>query len=97
MTHETGRRRRTSKKAQSEEAREAELRFRDERKQALQQKSDQCVLTFLEWCALNGFSEATGRRIITAGAGPIVTQLGTRRIGITVGNNRAWQEARARP
>lgn len=94
--HETGRRRPKSKKAQSEKAREAELRFKGEREQALQQKNDHCVLTFLEWCALNGFSLAAGRRIINAGDGPIVTRLHTRRIGITVGNNRLWQESRTR-
>jgi hypothetical protein len=54
------------------------------------------VLTFNEWCALNGIGKRTGRRIISSGNGPIVTQLSERRIGITVGNNRRWQESRAR-
>jgi predicted DNA-binding transcriptional regulator AlpA len=66
------------------------------RKQALRQPSENAVLTFREWCALNGFSRATGMRVINAGEGPIVTQLGKRRIGVTVGNNARWQESRAR-
>jgi hypothetical protein len=54
------------------------------------------VLTFAEWCALNKIGPRTGRRIIRSGTGPVVTQLSERRIGITVGNNRRWQESRAR-
>jgi len=54
------------------------------------------VLTFAEWCALNKIGQRTGRRIIRSGTGPVVTQLSERRIGITVGNNRRWQESRAR-
>ena len=53
------------------------------------------VLTFLEWCKLNNISPATGRRIRKSGKGPRFIQLSDRRIGITVGDNRAWQEARA--
>jgi hypothetical protein len=54
------------------------------------------VLSFRQWCELNGFSPATGRRIINAGNGPIVTQLSPRRIGVTMRNNVRWQESRAR-
>ena len=54
------------------------------------------VLTFTEWCLLNNLSEATGRRIFGSGAGPIVTELGVRRIGVTLGNNATWQASRAR-
>ena len=57
---------------------------------------DDAVLTFREWCALNGFSLRTGRRILDAPGGPIVTMLSPRRIGITRGNNRLWQASRAR-
>ena len=57
---------------------------------------DDRVLTFNEWCALNGIGKRTGRRILTSGCGPVVTQLSERRIGITIGNNRIWQESRAR-
>ena len=54
------------------------------------------VLSFLEWCLLNGISPATGRRIVKSGQGPIITQLSPRRIGVTVANNAAWQASRAR-
>ncbi len=57
---------------------------------------DNRVLSLRQWCRLNGISYATGRRIIAAGEGPIVTQLSPRRMGVTIGNNRAWQASRAR-
>ena len=56
--------------------------------------SDDQVLTFLEWCRLNRISERGGRRILTEPGGPVVTQLTPRRVGITVGANRAWQASR---
>ena len=57
---------------------------------------DEQVLTFAEWCRLNRFSPRQGRRILRGGDGPVVTQLSERRIGVSVGNNRRWQESRAR-
>jgi hypothetical protein len=57
---------------------------------------DNQVLTFLEWCRLNRISERNGRRILDGPDGPVVTMLSARRIGITVGNNRAWQQSRER-
>jgi len=57
---------------------------------------DQRVLGFPQWCRLNNISEATGRRILGSGQGPIVTQLSERRVGITMRANRAWQDGRAR-
>jgi hypothetical protein len=57
---------------------------------------DDRVLTFNEWCEVNSIGKRTGRRILASGKGPVVTQLTARRIGITVGNNRCWQQARAR-
>jgi hypothetical protein len=54
------------------------------------------VLTFFEWCRLNRISERTGRRILDGDAGPQVTMLSAKRIGITIGANRAWQDSRAR-
>jgi predicted DNA-binding transcriptional regulator AlpA len=54
------------------------------------------VLSFRAWCELNGFSEATGRRLIKSGEGPRVLQLSPRRIGIRESDNAAWQAARAR-
>ncbi len=58
--------------------------------------NDDQVLTFAQWCALNAFSERTGRRVLASGAGPIVTELSAARIGVTVGNNRIWQHSRSR-
>jgi hypothetical protein len=55
------------------------------------------VLSFFEWCWLNGFSPSTGRRILKSGKGPTITQLSARRIGVTVAHNAAWQETLARP
>ena len=76
--------------------REAERR-RIQRQHSLQHSlDDDKVLTFAEWCKLNRIGQRTGRRIINAPGGPVVTQLSERRIGITVGNNRRWQAARAR-
>ncbi len=57
---------------------------------------DDQVLLFREWCALNRLSERTGRRILDAPGGPVVTQLSPKRIGITVGNNKRWQATRVR-
>ena len=57
---------------------------------------DHRILSFAKWCRLCGFSLATGRRIINAGNGPIITQLSPRRIGITLANHVRWQESRAR-
>jgi hypothetical protein len=57
---------------------------------------DDQVLTFVEWCKLNRISERTGRRILDGPDGPKVTMLSPRRIGITVRDNRAWQQSRER-
>jgi predicted DNA-binding transcriptional regulator AlpA len=54
------------------------------------------VRSFREWCEINGFSLATGRRILASGKGPKVIQLSPRRIGIRDSDNLAWQESRAR-
>jgi hypothetical protein len=53
------------------------------------------ILSFADWCRLNGISQATGRRILKSGKGPTVIRLSDRRIGISVAANAAWQEARA--
>jgi predicted DNA-binding transcriptional regulator AlpA len=53
------------------------------------------ILSFAQWCALNGISAATGRRIIKSGRGPSLVRLSDRRFGITVASNAAWQAARA--
>jgi predicted DNA-binding transcriptional regulator AlpA len=55
---------------------------------------DDRVLTIRQWCQLNSFSKSTGERMLKSGKGPKVTHLSTRRLGIRVGDNRRWQEAR---
>jgi hypothetical protein len=57
------------------------------------------ILTFNDWCLLNGFAARTGRRILHGefGPGPIVTRLSPRRIGISLANNAAWQQSRQAP
>jgi hypothetical protein len=57
---------------------------------------DDKVLTFRQWCEINGLAERTGRRVLASGTGPTVTQVSAKRIGVTVRNNRAWQAARER-
>jgi hypothetical protein len=52
------------------------------------------VLTFKDWCVLNGFSERTGRRIIDSPDRPTITRLSPRRIGISVRNHRIWAQSR---
>jgi len=53
------------------------------------------ILSFLDWCWLNNISPATGRRILKSGKGPAITRLSTRRIGISVTANAAWQAAQS--
>ena len=55
---------------------------------------DDRVLSFDDWCRLNKFSRSTGQRIVAAGQGPRFIQLSARRKGVTVGENRRWQESR---
>jgi hypothetical protein len=57
---------------------------------------DDRVMTFLEWCRLNGISKATGLRLKARGEGPRFINLSERRIGVTRRENRRWQESRAR-
>jgi hypothetical protein len=54
------------------------------------------ILTLLEWAAINRISERNARRILASGDGPAVVQLSAKRVGIRVGDNRAWQQARSR-
>jgi len=71
--------------------------YEDEAERRRQQAmNDDRVMRFKEWCELNGFSEATGRRIKNSGNGPIFTYVSERCVGVTVANNRAWQASRAR-
>jgi hypothetical protein len=63
---------------------------------ALEARNPHQILTFPEWCLLNGISPRTGRRILDSGSGPAITQLSANRIGISVAANAAWQASRVR-
>lgn len=54
------------------------------------------VLTFKEWCAVNGISPRTGRRVLAGPDGPVVTRVSPHRIGVTIANNANWQKSRER-
>lgn len=86
---------------QTETKRQREERLAKTRAQQRQLRrrlveDDDAVLTFKEWCFLNGHSERQGRRILTSGNGPTVTQLSDRRIGISRKHHRLWLAQRAR-
>ena len=57
---------------------------------------DNLVMTFRQWCDAASIGQRTGRRILSAPGGPVVTQLGPRRIGVTRRNHRLWLASRAR-
>jgi predicted DNA-binding transcriptional regulator AlpA len=54
------------------------------------------VMSFKQWCELNGISKFTGWSIMKRGEGPETLQLSDRRIGITERANAAWQKSRVR-
>jgi hypothetical protein len=83
MTRQDAERRRRQR-AQSDPARDREIALNQHR-----------ILSFLDWCWLNNISPATGRRILKSGQGPAITRLSTRRIGISIAANAAWQAARS--
>jgi hypothetical protein len=58
--------------------------------------NDAQVLTVFEWARLNRISMRTARRVLQSGEGPPTVRLSERRIGITVGTNRLWQQSRER-
>lgn len=78
--------RKNTKPSQAEAERRALQRARErERVRAAQQQvaaHRDRVLTFRQWCAVNNFSLATGRRLMKSGAGAAIVQLSPRRIGI---------------
>jgi hypothetical protein len=57
---------------------------------------DDEILTVEEWCLINKLSPRTGHDILNGPDGPVVIQLSPRRIGVRRGDNRRWQESRAR-
>lgn len=73
--------------------REAEHPPRSERDRAI---DDLRLLTLPEAAEVCGVHADTLRRRIRDGSGPRVTQISDRRIGITVGNLRRWQQSRER-
>jgi len=52
------------------------------------------VMSFRDWCTLNNFSESTGQRLIASGQGPRFVRISEKRKGVTVGENRRWQQSR---
>jgi predicted DNA-binding transcriptional regulator AlpA len=55
---------------------------------------DDRVMSFEEWCLLNGFSRSTGQRLVKSQNGPALIRLSARRVGVTVAENRRWQASR---
>jgi predicted DNA-binding transcriptional regulator AlpA len=55
---------------------------------------DDKVMSFDEWCLLNGFSRSTGQRLYRNNQGPTFIRLSARRVGVTVAENRRWQASR---
>ena len=98
MTLQEFERRRVRRKHKKPSQAEAERRRRQSERdrQAEHDHHRDRVLTFHAWCEVNGFSLATGRRIVQRGEGPPILQLSPRRIGIRESDNAAWQAARAR-
>jgi hypothetical protein len=68
---------------------------RRKRQRSESPRKSQRILSFKAWCALNNFSEATGRRIIRAGKVRVI-QLSERRIGIGEDDNADFQDRCAR-
>ena len=73
-------------------------RNREQRRQSECNRAfdDQRVMTKRQCAEVNGISIWTLERLLKAGKGPVITQTSDRRIGITVANNRAWQQSRER-
>jgi hypothetical protein len=93
--------RRRGKLTEEELARRRAQRMQSEqqRREMFSDNPDR-VMMFGEWCALNSFSGATGRPIkngeMEGVKSPQFIEVSARRFGITVGENRRWQAARAR-
>ncbi len=88
----------TRKPSQREFARRHRQRQLEAQRRVQQPLNDRQVLSFAEWCALNNFSERTGRRILAGefGDAPAVVRLSPRRIGISVQANEKWRAGRQR-
>jgi hypothetical protein len=57
---------------------------------------DDQILSFAEWCRLNGISTRNGRRLLKGPDALEIVRLSPRRIGITIAANRRWQDQRTR-
>jgi hypothetical protein len=68
---------------------------RTEREASTDYQNDHQVLTFDQWCRLNNISGSTGKRVLASGHCEFV-QLSERRLGITVGANRKYQQRMTR-
>jgi hypothetical protein len=88
----------TKTKRISQRERDRRHRQREEDAQRRFDDNPNRILTFREWCALNGFAVRTGRRVISGeyGPPPVITRLSPRRIGISLANNARWQQTRER-
>jgi hypothetical protein len=63
---------------------------------ALRLTIDDAVLTLEEWLVVNNFSPRTAQRILHSPDAPIITRLSAQKLGVTVSNNRSWQQSRTR-
>lgn|SRR5262245_35289863 len=89
-------RKRRSKKlaAARRRGRERRLAERSSLFARLASMPNDAVLTLSEWWTLNSLSERAGRRLLADGEGPVLTKLSEKLRGVTIRNNRAWQESR---
>jgi hypothetical protein len=62
---------------------------------ALRLTIDDAVLTLEEWRVVNNFSPRTAQRILHSPDAPVTTHLSAQKLGITVRNNRAWQQSKS--
>jgi hypothetical protein len=60
----------------------------------MSETDDRRVMSFRQWCELNGFSWWTGKRLCARGEGPIITRLSARRKGIQYRHHVQWLESR---
>jgi hypothetical protein len=86
----------TKQKRRARQQRKSHQARKPERVPILAIVSDDQVLTFGQWAALNGLSPRTGRRVIAEPGGPAIIKLSENRIGISVRANREWQASRTR-
>ena len=84
------------KSKRARKARQRKARQRSAGLRARLADDEDRVLSYGEFCTLVGISEREMRRMIVDGLGPKLTQLTSRRFGVTRGNLRKWLERRER-